>query len=71
MFKNFKLPLYGTKSKSALHFGNNGVENIIPVVLESQLASTWAPYMIESKTNKQLSSTRYLNEYKYDLPFPL
>ena len=52
-------------------FGNSGVENIIPYLLEVDLIGTWAPYLTYVKKVKQINSTRFLLEEKYDLPFPL
>lgn len=52
-------------------FGNSGVENIIPYLLEVDLIGTWAPYLNYVKKIKQINATRMLVEEKYDLPFPL
>ncbi len=42
-FKDFKTLKAGEKSK--MTFGNSGVENIIPYLLEVDLIGTWAPYL--------------------------
>jgi len=68
-FSNFKTLKAGEKNK--MTFGNSGVENIIPYLLEVDLIGTWAPYLNYVKKIKQINSTRMLVEEKYDLPFPL
>ena len=42
-FTNFKTLKPGEKNK--MTFGNSGVENIIPYLLEVDLIGTWAPYL--------------------------
>jgi hypothetical protein len=68
-FENFKTLKTGEKNK--MTFGNSGVENIIPYLLEVDLIGTWAPYLNYVKKVKNINSTRSLVEEKYDLPFPL
>ena len=68
-FENFKTLKTGEKNK--MTFGNSGVENIIPYLLEVDLIGTWAPYLNYVKKEKNINSTRSLVEEKYDLPFPL
>tara|TARA_B110000285_G_C15017313_1_gene559720 strand:+ start:434 stop:667 length:234 start_codon:yes stop_codon:yes gene_type:complete len=68
-FENFKTLKTGEKDK--MTFGNSGVENIIPYLLETDLIGTWAPYLNYVKKVKNINSTRSLVEEKYDLPFPL
>jgi len=68
-FSNFKTLPHGENKK--MTFGNSGVENIIPYLLEVDLIGTWAPYLNYVKKIKQINSTRMLVEEKYDLPFPL
>mgnify|MGYP000945100731 FL=1 len=42
-FTDFKtLPAFDTNKMT---FGNSGVENIIPYLLEVDLIGTWAPYL--------------------------
>jgi hypothetical protein len=68
-FKDFKTLKAGEKSK--MIFGNSGVENIIPYLLEVDLIGTWAPYLNYVKKIQMINSSRFLVEEKYDLPFPL
>ena len=43
-FDNFKTLKVQDKG-SKLTFGNSGVQNIIPYLLEVDLIGTWAPYL--------------------------
>ena len=49
--KDFKLISPGGKG---LFYGQTGVENVIPLFLEADLCSTWAPYLKRMTLNKRL-----------------
>lgn len=51
-FKKFKTLKYGSKTKNKLTFGNSGIENFIPYMMEVDLIGTWAPYLKFVKTVK-------------------
>ena len=75
-FKSFKADEYrkdGRKARdsNSLYYGRSGVENLIPFVLETDCIESWAPAFKSVEMTKKLSSTRFLVDGTYDLPFPM
>ena len=72
VFDNMKLPKYGVPAiGSQLFFGNSGIDNMIPYLIEGDHFNTWATYLVRTKVTKKIDSTRFIISERYELPFPL
>ena len=68
---NGKTVKYGSDEAGSIYFGNSGVENLIPYIMELDQMGSWTPHFRYVKQTKPINMTRMLIESIIDMPFPL
>ena len=54
-----------------MHYGNSGIENVLPYLLEVDLIANWIPQFKKVTQTYRVDSTRRFLDAQCDMPFPL